>query len=185
MNLNVNKISWLIFMVVLPFGINSCTTFPEPTNTKNILVIGQLVENGLNNENYNGATINGKHLSNIELTIINENTKTKTVLKTTSTGQFFSVELEAGEYKVKKIHLKVVNGNSYATSNFIPDSLKYFTIKNDVVNNLGVIEWIADADQGHVYNVNMNYSTIKDNFLKNNPDSIWNSKVWVETTIHK
>ena len=182
---NSKCFGFLILIITANIVFHSCSTFPEPNEINDTMLIGKIIQNGINYDSFNGASVNGKHTSDIEITVKNLSTNEITKLKSYYGGMFSTIRLPEGNYEISILYLKVVNGNSYANVFSNLANVKYFSIINGSVNNLGLIEWNCDNNEGYNILLNRNYINVKEDFNKRNDKSSWNNIKWVNVDVHK
>ena len=98
---------WMIFGGALVLA--SCTTLPDPSQTVQTLLVGEVVveaKNFASNEG-GGININGSRTDGVTLTLTNYQSKAVTVLKADKAGFFCSAALPAGDYLISKILLEL------------------------------------------------------------------------------
>ena len=98
---------WMIFWGALVLA--SCTTLPDPSQTVQTLLVGEVVveaKNFASNEG-GGININGSRTDGVTLTLTNYQSKAVTVLKADKAGFFCSAALPAGDYLISKILLEL------------------------------------------------------------------------------
>jgi len=86
---------------------------------------------------------------------------------------------------LKRFYYKNTNGNSWSDIFTNPNGENKFTINDNSINNLGLIEWNCDADESMLYYLNKDYSTVKELI---EPDILkleWSSKSWLNLNCKK
>jgi hypothetical protein len=162
-----------------------CSSFPKYDKTHNTLLVGEIIQTGKNYPNYSGATVNGIHKYGIVITIQNQATNTKYQIESNSNGIFKTNSIPSGDYILKRFYYKNTNGNSWSDIFTNPNGENKFTINDNSINNLGLIEWNCDADESMLYYLNKDYSTVKELI---EPDILkleWSSKSWLNLNCKK
>jgi hypothetical protein len=184
--MNRIKDCWIAFAVIAAVVlIGGCASFPEPGKNNQTLVIGKIVEKGINFDAAQGASVNGTNLCNIEISIKELSSGKEIKLISNGDGIFHSTSMKPGDYELTKFYIRITSGGAWADMWTKPAADKFFTISENRVNNLGGIEWICDKKKGYYYWLNKEYDDVKSNFAKTNPDSAWNNANWENVTFHR
>jgi len=173
-----------IFCFGLFFG---CASFPNADKEHNTMVIGAINQQAQGYNYYGSATINGINTSGIEISIKNLKDENIYTMRTISGGQFYSINIPEGEYKISKLYIKKEFGSSWASISWTPpsDAEQKFEIINGKVNNLGTISWECEKDVKNRILYNREYGQVRDAFQEKNKSSNWNEKEWVDIKIIK
>ena len=168
----------LILPVIVAVFLCGCASFHEPTDTKNALVIGQIVEIASNYPSYGEASVNGTTKIGIELTFKNLKDNSVYVVKSFGGGVFSSTDMSPGKYRLMRLYLKIEVGGAWAT--VYSTRPTYFDVSENCVSNLGLIYWICDYGAATKYHQSSGYAEVKDQFNKGHSESGWNQKEWKE-----
>jgi len=180
--MNIKIIYGFLATVILA----SCTTFPVPKPNDSTLVIGMVVLNAKGYENYSGATVNGTHTGNIEISIQNVDSGRTEKLISDSSGFFYTNKFEPGKYRLRKLYYKSsVGGYNADIFTSITNGDRNFEVGKNTVNNLGQITWNADVDEGMQYWLNKDYQNSKDVFTSVDKDGKWNAIAIEDVTFQK
>lgn len=178
-------VSLLLVAAVLSGFSFSCTSFPEPNERQTTLLFGRIVQTGKNYPTHGSASVNGTNTVGIVVSITNTDTNQKYKLYSQYGGYFSSLVFPSGNYELKSFYLTIQSGNSVADILMNPGNDRRFTIVSGVVNNLGLIEWNCDAEEGMTYWLDKGYSDVREYFAARYPKSGWNSLEWRNVTIER
>jgi hypothetical protein len=178
------KVGVMACSVFLIFG---CVTFPAADNEHQTLIIGEIIQQGTGYQIYGSASVNGTNKSGIEITIRNITDGKRYTMRTGSGGIFYSVNIPEGTYGIERIHLRKESGSAWASITWqksddnVEDNM--FEIINDIVNNLGTINWECESGIKNHINFNREYGRVRDDFQEKNKASNWLEKEWINTNI--
>lgn len=165
-----------------PGNGNEATTPGAAGDTR---IFGKVSQLGAGFDQYNGASVNGAHVRNIEVQIENQETKKQYQFLSGDGGFFFSGSLPPGTYALSRLFLKVTNGTAEMSvwlSNI--NGSHFFTIAENKLNNLGWIEWTADKGAQH-YRVNKGWDDASAFLDKTDATRSWSEEEQVNTRFRK
>lgn len=174
----------IVFLLFTNLFFICCSSIPEPADQSSTLLIGKIVFSAKGYENFGSSSINGVHKTGINLTIENIKTNEIYVLTTGITGIFYSTNLPAGKYTIKKYLFKDSSQNSMSEMTASHNDLLVFQINPGKVNNLGFISWLAKNGEGVTFNYNNDYSIVHDNFNQEYKNSLWLRYEWINLTLN-
>ena len=178
---------WMVFVGALV--VASCSTLPDPSQTVQTLLVGEVALEAKNfgsNEG-GGININGTRTDGVTLTLTNYQSKAITVLKADKDGFFCSAALPAGDYFISKIlaELSNVQGTAGQTSTntvtvyINPSASTKFVLTEGKVTNLGKIVWYANGAGDSAVTPVEQYDGVKNRFIALHQSSKWLTQDWV------
>jgi hypothetical protein len=128
--------------------------------------------------NYN---LDGVHYKGLSFTIQNKKTNTTYIVQQDAAERYFYLSSAApGVYRIIKAEYKLDNGSFL----YLNEPNFTFEIKDGVVNNLGVIKWLADKTNSKwAFESVGNHDEVKRLFQKRNPKSGWLGLDWENTPV--
>jgi len=177
-------VTFFAITLTAAFLLDSCTTFPAPDAAHSTLIVGsiELTASG-HPVGFSGNTVNGTHKEGIEITIENVQTKAKYVLHSRGDGLFFSQEVPAGDYSIKRFYYNRKSGGGHADTNTYPDRNRLFTIVEGKVNNLGSISWQSDLEERMGHLANKDYIAVRNQVASIDSMSQWLKLDWEEVHV--
>jgi tetratricopeptide (TPR) repeat protein len=167
-----------IFILVI-----GCASIQEPNNDQTALLIGQIIYNGSGFES-DFFLLNTTYKNSIEVTILNKETNSSTILKTDSDGIFSLGNLPSGEYLFKKLKLTAGSRDSnMALSSMSFGNVQSFSVIEGKVNNVGIINWKHNPDNIK-YFLNKEYNEVYNYFSLNYPNSKWLKREWIKVKVN-
>ena len=183
--MKIVRVSFIVVCsILLAFG---CASFPEPTESSQTLVIGEIVQQGKGYRFYGSASVNGTNRSGIEITIQDLNSEKPYTIRSRPTGLFYSINIPEGTYKVTRVFLRKESGGGWAsiTWNAPKDADRSFEIVNGKVNNFGLINWECESGEKNFLYYNKEYGQAKDTFMENYKSSKWNEREWINISVKR
>lgn len=183
----MKKIAGLL--LIAAFITAGCTTLPEPSETVQTLLLGEI---SIEVKNYdvkldNRISINGTNTEGITLSITNYQSKITTKVKTDKHGFFYSTDLSAGNYYISNILLErtAITGSGTASFHISinPSAETLFVLKPKSVTNIGKIVWEADAKKNNIVSPKENYNNVKSKLAALYPETKWLSENWVSVKV--
>ena len=167
-------------LVSLFFIACATTTKFEPDEKTSSIAVGNIQLEAKNFQYFGNASVNGTHLSGIDITI--KNLSNGTVQKNISSmnnGLFYFPVENNNRYQITRLYLKVGDGSgSFADILAIPGNA-IFDIGEGKVFTLDKIRWIADKKENSYAKIIYEESRdLKEIFSKSFMKSAWSQYVW-------
>ena len=179
------RYSFIPIVLIVLFSLFSCSSTMKEGSTleKPTLLVGSAVFEATGYKVYGNSSINGEHLSGMEIVIVNEETDKEITCKANNSGFFFRTLEKGARYYVKELYfIDKGNDGSYISLTTALSS-KFMIVQegdNNVIN-LGKIEWFSDHDKAYSETKwASGYSDVENYFKKHYPESPWNKAEWID-----
>jgi hypothetical protein len=179
-NMKALKILLLFIPTIILAG---CSTLPDPEKSDSSLLIGSIVMHVSNVDSQYGLNVNGNQYDNITLKIYDPESK-EIDLVTNKDGYFVTDKVIPGYYYLEKMGIKITNEHAYQTMSIVfSKPYPRIQIEPGKVNNIGIIEWYYDGEEGTRANFDAKYRDINNYYTENYNNSKWWERETVELPI--
>lgn len=183
----VKKFQWL-FILILLFSVGGCA-FPNPSKPEDTLVIGGLTLEAEGWPVYISSNINGKHVTDVFMYLLNCGTKQVVMCRTDNYGFFYRINLKPGTYIMKSFSYEMkgddARGSVVSLSWEPSPELPQIQVNPGQVLNLGNLRWVANK-RTKTYQLAQDADstkTLNAYFAEHYPKSLWLQREWVEAVI--
>jgi len=169
-----------VVLVTLVF-LASCVSVPNPKGTNDTLLVGRVQLVAKNYQKYGSACVNGTHYSQIviELRSVKED-KIYRLISSGKQGLIYKSRLKEGLYQIQLFeYINHGSNGAWAKITTLPTYNNSIEIVKGKINNLGLIEWNADADVGKYYELNRGYEETMAICVENKYTKYWSKNEWI------